>query len=85
MLRPVWLVAQSRLLQGGEPLTVRDLTALSWAGTRGVITLAAIFTLPLVTDSGAPYPDRDLLRVALGSATRRARAGPVATPSGRCR
>jgi CPA1 family monovalent cation:H+ antiporter len=26
-----------------------------------VISLAAIFTLPLVTDSGAPFPDRDLL------------------------
>ena len=34
---------------------------LSWAGTRGVISLAAIFTLPLVTSSGHPFPDRDLL------------------------
>ena len=34
---------------------------LSWAGTRGVISLAAIFTLPLVTSSGRPFPDRDLL------------------------
>lgn len=39
----------------------REVVALSWAGTRGVISLAAIFTLPLVTDSGAPFPDRDLL------------------------
>ncbi|MEU1689305.1 cation:proton antiporter [Micromonospora sp. NPDC005707] len=42
-------------------LTGREVVALSWSGTRGVITLAAIFTLPLVTDSGAPFPDRDLL------------------------
>jgi monovalent cation/hydrogen antiporter len=35
--------------------------ALSWAGTRGVITLAAIFTVPLTVRSGAPFPDRDLL------------------------
>jgi CPA1 family monovalent cation:H+ antiporter len=34
---------------------------LSWAGTRGVISLAAIFTLPLTVDSGRPFPDRDLL------------------------
>ena len=34
---------------------------LSWAGTRGVVSLAAIFTVPFVTDSGAPFPDRDLL------------------------
>jgi CPA1 family monovalent cation:H+ antiporter len=39
----------------------REVVALSWAGTRGVISLAAIFTLPLTTDSGAPFPDRDLL------------------------
>ncbi len=39
----------------------KEITALSWAGTRGVITLAAIFTVPLTTDSGAPFPDRDLL------------------------
>ena len=34
---------------------------LSWAGTRGVISLAAIFTLPLTTSAGRPFPDRDLL------------------------
>ena len=27
-------------------LTVREIVVLSWAGTRGVISLAAIFTLP---------------------------------------
>lgn len=42
-------------------LTGREIVVLSWAGTRGVITLAAIFTLPLVTDDGSPFPDRDLL------------------------
>lgn len=34
---------------------------MSWAGTRGVITLAAVFSLPLTVSSGAPFPDRDLL------------------------
>lgn len=42
-------------------LNGKEITALSWAGTRGVITLAAIFTVPLTTRSGAPFPDRDLL------------------------
>ncbi|MEU4562236.1 Na+/H+ antiporter [Actinoplanes sp. NPDC023936] len=37
------------------PLTGREITIMSWAGTRGVITLAAIFTLP------AGFPDRELL------------------------
>jgi monovalent cation/hydrogen antiporter len=44
-----------------ERLHLREIVVLSWAGTRGVISLAAIFTLPLVTDDGAPFPDRDLL------------------------
>jgi Na+/H+ antiporter len=42
-------------------LSARELVVLSWSGTRGVISLAAIFTLPTVTDSGALFPDRDLL------------------------
>jgi len=42
-------------------LAGREVVALSWSGTRGVISLAAIFTLPTVTESGAPFPDRDLL------------------------
>ncbi|GAA4456014.1 Na+/H+ antiporter [Phytohabitans houttuyneae] len=44
-----------------QRLNGREVVALSWSGTRGVISLAAIFTLPLTTDSGAPFPDRDLL------------------------
>jgi Na+/H+ antiporter len=42
-------------------LSGREITVLSWAGTRGVISLAAVFTIPRVTDAGAPFPDRDLL------------------------
>ena len=38
-----------------KALTGREVTALSWAGTRGVISLAAIFTLP------AAVPNRELL------------------------
>ena len=72
ILRPLWLVLMQLLprrlhtrLGGGDrrdqQLSWREVTVMSWAGTRGVISLAAIFTLPLVTDSGAPFPDRDLL------------------------
>ena len=42
-------------------LSGREVVVLSWSGTRGVISLAAIFTLPLTTDAGAPFPGRDLL------------------------
>ncbi|WP_430780346.1 Na+/H+ antiporter [Actinoplanes sp. G11-F43] len=37
------------------PINGREVTALSWAGTRGVITLAAIFALP------QDFPNRELL------------------------
>lgn len=36
-------------------------TVLSWAGMRGVVSLAAAFALPRTTDSGAPLADRDLV------------------------
>src|ERR1700744_837899 len=42
-------------------LSGREILVLSWGGTRGVITLAAIFTLPLTAARGRPFPDRDLL------------------------
>jgi CPA1 family monovalent cation:H+ antiporter len=70
LLRPLWLTVTQLLpralhtrLGGGsrERLTPREVLVLSWAGTRGVITLAAIYTLPRSTDTGAPFPDRDLL------------------------
>ncbi|GIE94903.1 Na+/H+ antiporter [Paractinoplanes rishiriensis] len=72
LLRPLWLVLTQSLPRslhtwlgrddrGVERLTGREVAALSWSGTRGVISLAAIFTLPLVTGSGAPFPGRDLL------------------------
>jgi Na+/H+ antiporter len=72
LLRPLWLVLtqslprQLHLRLGGDDrddvrLTGREVFVLSWAGTRGVITLAAIFGLPLITNSGAPFRGRDLL------------------------
>jgi Na+/H+ antiporter len=44
-----------------EALGGKEIVALSWSGTRGVISLAAIFTLPEVTDANSAFPDRDLL------------------------
>ncbi len=67
LLRPVWLAVTQQLVRKGphrrraQALTGREIIVLSWAGTRGVISLAAIFTLPLTTASGRPFPDRDLL------------------------
>jgi monovalent cation/hydrogen antiporter len=74
LLRPLWLaLTQSlpralRARRGRRPaaggdgfLSGREIAVLSWAGTRGVITLAAVFTLPLTTSDGRPFPGRDLL------------------------
>lgn len=69
LVRPVWLILTQtvprmlgwRLGHHAPPLTGREVIAMSWAGTRGVITLAAIFSVPLVVSTGAPFPDRDLL------------------------
>ena len=70
LLRPLWLVLTQLLPRwmhsrlGGlvdenheeKALNSKEVMALSWAGTRGVITLAAIFTLK------PNVPDRDLLQ-----------------------
>ena len=70
LLRPLWLLAtqlvpvglHARLgLEPGQRLNSKEIIALSWAGTRGVISLAAIFAIPLSIDSGADFPRRDLL------------------------
>jgi monovalent cation/hydrogen antiporter len=72
LLRPLWLAATQavphavrRRRAGPVPddqyLSGREIAVLSWAGTRGVITLAAIFTLPLTIADGDPFPGRDLL------------------------
>jgi CPA1 family monovalent cation:H+ antiporter len=69
LVRPLWLVL-TQLVPGrfgwrlGDPnptLNRREVIAMSWAGTRGVITLGAIFAIPLTTDDGSPFPGRDLL------------------------
>ena len=73
LLRPLWLVLTEwlpgalRIRRGGSDprrrhrLSGREIVVLSWAGIRGVISLAAIFTVPLTTSSGKPFPGRDLL------------------------
>lgn len=57
LVRPLWLLALSaERFDGGQTrLALREVVALSWAGTRGVITLATAAALPLL------FPDRHLL------------------------
>jgi Na+/H+ antiporter len=36
-------------------------TVVAWSGMRGAVSLAAALALPLETDAGAPFPERELL------------------------
>ncbi len=68
-VRPLWLLLTQvipgrlgwRLGDQYPPLNARQSAALSWAGSRGVITLAAIFAVPLTKTNGSLFPDRDLM------------------------
>jgi CPA1 family monovalent cation:H+ antiporter len=48
-------------VQGASPWPA--LAVMSWAGTRGVVPLAAALAIPLTTDDGAAFPQRNLLLV----------------------
>ncbi|WP_427890727.1 Na+/H+ antiporter [Kribbella sp. GL6] len=67
LVRPLWLVLTQLVPVGlharlgitpSERLHPREVVAMSWAGTRGVITLAALVAVPLHA-----FPQRDLLIV----------------------
>jgi Na+/H+ antiporter len=53
------LLARSH--EDATPQSWREPVVISWAGMRGVVSLAAAFALPLTVRSGAPFPQRDLL------------------------
>ncbi|HUD49393.1 MAG TPA: Na+/H+ antiporter [Candidatus Baltobacteraceae bacterium] len=54
--------AISRVTRRRSPeRSLRHLVLMSWAGMRGVDSLAAALALPLVTRSGAPFPDRAMI------------------------
>jgi monovalent cation/hydrogen antiporter len=68
-IRPLWLFLTQtipgwlgwRLGYRNPTLNGREVVAVTWAGTRGVITLAAIFSVPFTANNHRPFPDRDLL------------------------
>jgi Na+/H+ antiporter len=54
--------ALSAKIREGEPHPpVRAVFIVAWAGMRGVVSLAAALALPLTVESGAPFPERDLI------------------------
>jgi CPA1 family monovalent cation:H+ antiporter len=63
---PVWAVSQRRhsTRRPAWPVPV----VISWAGTRGVVPLAAALSIPLTTAGGAALPQRDLVLVLAAAA-----------------
>jgi Na+/H+ antiporter len=47
--------------QRARRASARARLAVAWSGMRGAVSLAAALALPLKTDSGAPFPKRDLI------------------------
>jgi Na+/H+ antiporter len=65
--RMLWVFPLSAITQrrgGGARRASWPVPAVvSWAGTRGVVPLAAALSIPLTTADGAPLPQRDLILV----------------------
>jgi len=68
-VRIVWVFILTYLPRALMPrLTARDpypdprnVAVIAWTGMRGAVSLAAALAVPLTVDSGAPFPERDLL------------------------
>ena len=61
MLPSAWHSARQLVGHAQELTTKGWRFALAWSGVRGSVALAAALTLPAETDSGAPFPGRDLV------------------------
>ncbi|WP_456786990.1 cation:proton antiporter [Cellulomonas sp. P5_C5] len=72
LVRPAYIFVTARFdllrLRGshrppGDALSTRESAVVSWAGMRGVVTLAAAAAIPL-TSNGAPFPERATIQLA---------------------
>jgi len=72
LVRPVYIVVTARFdhlrLRGshrppGDSLSPRESAVVSWAGMRGVVTLAAAAAIP-ITSAGEPFPERATIQLA---------------------
>jgi monovalent cation/hydrogen antiporter len=64
VVRVAWvfpLAAIRQRREGAEWTSWRVPAVVSWAGTRGVVPLAAALSIPLTTSSGTALPERDLV------------------------
>ncbi|MDR2379405.1 MAG: sodium:proton antiporter [Bifidobacteriaceae bacterium] len=63
LVRSKWARRARRRPTPYRPLTGRELLVTSWAGMRGVVTLAAAAAIPVVAD-GAPFAERATIQLA---------------------
>jgi Na+/H+ antiporter len=54
-------VTGRRRSQLARQTSLRERLVIGWSGMRGAVSLAAALAVPLETDAGAPFPDRDLI------------------------
>ena len=60
-VRMLWVMPMAllpRLVSRKNAPSARGALVVSWAGMRGVVSLAAAFAIPLTTNAGAPFPAR---------------------------
>ena len=56
-----WRLQPSRLEREGPAPPLSWIVLLSWAGMRGIVTLAAALAVPAEISPGVPFPDRDFI------------------------
>ncbi|MGH3301670.1 MAG: cation:proton antiporter [Streptosporangiaceae bacterium] len=61
--RILWVFPLLQRRSGTRRLSWPVPAVVTWAGTRGVVPLAAALSIPLTSASGAPLPQRDLILV----------------------
>ncbi|RFU83580.1 Na+/H+ antiporter [Streptomyces triticagri] len=70
LLPASWLAKKLHKARNAEeeiPVSVRETVVMWWSGMRGVASVALVLAIPLTTEDGGPFPNRDeLIFIAFG-------------------
>ncbi|MFB7500930.1 Na+/H+ antiporter [Streptomyces sp. NPDC056161] len=70
LLPATWLTKRMHALRNYDediPTSLRETVVMWWSGMRGVASVALALAIPLTTEDGSPFPDRDeIVFVAFG-------------------
>ncbi|HEY2350304.1 MAG TPA: Na+/H+ antiporter [Puia sp.] len=67
VLRFIWVIPSSLIpsmlkrINTRRPFNSRNLVIFAWSGMRGVVSLAAALSIPLMMPDGTPFPHRNLI------------------------